>query len=50
MDDIGVGGLIVFRKGGNAVTLHTAQPDGEEYLVSLEGLEELARRVARKLR
>ena len=45
-----VGGLIVFKKGDKAVTLHTAQPNGEEHLVSLEGLEELARRVAGKLR
>ena len=50
VDDLGVGGLIVFKKGDKAVTLHTAQPDGEEHLVSLEGLEELARRVAGKLR
>ncbi|MCH8185613.1 MAG: hypothetical protein IH862_05880 [Chloroflexi bacterium] len=50
VDDLGVGGLIVFKKGDKAVTIHTAQPNGEEYLVSLEGLEELARRVAGKLR
>ncbi len=50
MDDLGVGGLIVFQKGDKAVTLHTAQPEGEEHLISYEGLEELARRVAGKLR
>ncbi len=49
-NEIGVGGLIVFKKGDKAVTLHTAQRDGEDYLVNLEGLEELARRVAGKLR
>ena len=37
LDDIGVGGFIVFKKGDKAVTLHTAQPNGEEHLVSLEG-------------
>ncbi len=47
VNEIGLGGLIVFKKGDKAVTLHTAQPDG---LVSLEGLEELARTVAGKLR
>ncbi len=50
VDDLGVGGLIVFKKGDKAVTLHTAQPDGEEHLVSYEGLEELAHRVEGKLR
>ncbi len=49
-NDLGVGGLIVFKKGDKTVTLHTAQPDGEEYLVSFQGLEELARKVAGKLR
>ena len=48
-DDIGVGALIVFKKGDKAVTLHTVQPNGEEHLVSLAGLEELARRVEGKL-
>ena len=48
--DIGVGGLIVFKKGDKAVTLHTAQRNGEESLVSFEGLAELARTVAGKLR
>ncbi len=50
VDDPGVGALIVFKKGDKAVTLHTAQPDGDEHLVSYEGLEELAHRVAGKLR
>ncbi len=50
VDEVGVGVLLVFKKGDKAVTLHTAQPDGDEPLVNLEGLEELARNVERKLR
>ena len=50
VNEVGVGVLLVFKKGDKAVTLHTAQPDGDEPLVSVEGLEELARSVERKLR
>ena len=50
VDELGVGVLFVFKKGDKAVTLHTAQPDGDEPLIDQEGLEELARNVERKLR
>ena len=50
VDEVGVGVLLVFKKGDKAVTFHTAQPDGDEPLVDLDGLEELARNVERKLR
>ena len=50
VNEVGVGVLLVFKKGDKAVTLHTAQPDGDEPLVDLEGLVKLARNVERKLR
>ena len=45
----GVGSMLVFIKGDNLVMLHTAQPDDQEPLLSLEGLEELAKVVASRL-
>ncbi len=45
----GIGSIIVFRKGGKVIQLHTAMPVGEEALVDLEGLEELVRIVESRL-
>ncbi len=45
----GVGSIIVFLKGRKRIQLHTAMPAGEEALVDLEGLEELARIVESRL-
>ena len=42
----GIGCMLVFIKGDRLVSLHTAQPDDQEPLVSLAGLEELAELVA----
>ncbi len=38
----GIGSMLVFLQGDVVVMLHTAQPDDQEPLLSLEGLEELA--------
>ena len=45
----GIGSMLVFIAGDRVVSLHTAQAEGEEPLVSLEGLEELARLVLSRL-
>lgn len=45
----GIGSMIVFTEGDKLVQLHTAMPAGEETLVALEGLEELARIVETRL-
>ncbi len=45
----GIGSMLVFIKGDEVVSLHTAQPEGQQPLVSLEGLEELAKLVAGRL-
>ena len=42
----GIGSMLVFIKGDRLVSLHTAQPDDQEPLVSLAGLKELAELVA----
>ena len=44
-----IGSVLVFIKGGKAMSLHTSQPDSEQPLVSLEGLEELAEVVSARL-
>ena len=45
----GIGSMLVFLQGDVLVMLHTAQPDDQEPLLSLEGLEELAELVAGRL-
>ena len=45
----GIGSMLVFIKGDKLVSLHTAQPEGEGPLLSLEGLEDLADLVASRL-
>lgn len=45
----GIGSMLIFVKGDKVVSLHTAQPDDQEPLLSLEGLKELAQLVAGKL-
>ena len=42
----GIGSMLVFIKGDRLVSLHTAQPDDQEPLVSLSSLKELAELVA----
>ena len=42
----GIGSMLVFIKGDRLVSLHTAQPDNQEPLVSRAGLAELAQLVA----
>ena len=49
IDDRGLGGLVMFIKGDLAVSLHTSRPDGQQALVDLEGLNQLARAVETKL-
>ncbi len=39
----GIGSIILFREGDQLIELYTVMPAGEETLVDLEGLEELAR-------
>ena len=39
----------MFVKGDNVVTLHTAQPDDEQPLVNLDGLEQLTEMVKQRL-
>ena len=46
----GIGSMVVFLKGDKVVSLHTAQSEGQEPLLSLESLEELAELVASRLR
>ena len=45
----GIGSILVFLKGDKVISLHTAQPEGQEPLLSLESLEELAKLVASRL-
>ncbi len=45
----GIDSMLVFLKGDKVVSLHTAQPEGQEPLLSLESLEELAELVASRL-
>ena len=45
----GVGSMLVFLAGETVVSLHTAQADDQQPLVSLEGVAELARVVASRL-
>jgi len=45
----GIGSMVVFIKGDKVIQLHTAQPDGEQPLTDLEGLENLAEIVEQKL-
>ena len=42
----GIGSMLIFINGDRLVSLHTAQSDDQEPLLSLEGLEELAKLVA----
>jgi hypothetical protein len=44
-----IGSMLVFVQGDKFISVHTAQPDGVDPLVSLEGLEVLARLVADRL-
>ncbi len=39
----GFGSIVVFIKGDKVIQLHTAQPDGEQPLTDLNGLEKLAK-------
>ena len=48
-NEAGIGSMVVFKKGGWVVTLHTAQGAGISPLVDLEGLTTLARMVADRL-
>jgi hypothetical protein len=48
-DDRGIGSILVFVKGDRVVTLHTAQAEGEQPLLSSESLEELARTAEQRL-
>ena len=45
----GIGSVLVFVKGDKVLSFHTAQPDGQRPLMSLEGIEELAEIVASRL-
>lgn len=45
----GIGSMLVFIKDDRVVSLHTAQAEGQQPLVPLEGLEELAKIVASRL-
>ena len=45
----GIGSVLVFIQGDVLVMLHTAQPDDQEPLLSLAGLDELAKLVASRL-
>ncbi len=49
MDAGGIGSMLIFIDGDKLVSLHTAQSDDQEPLLSLEGLEELAKLVASRL-
>jgi hypothetical protein len=39
----GIGSIIVFIRGDKVIQLHTVQPDGEQPLTDLNGLEKLAK-------
>ena len=45
----GIGSVLVFIQGDKVIQMHTSQPEGEEPLLSLERLEELAELVAGRL-
>ena len=45
----GIGSVLVFIQGDKAVSLHTAQVDGQQPLVTHAGLTELAKLVASRL-
>lgn len=45
----GIGSIVAFRKGRSYVSLRTAQTTGEEPLIGLDKLRELARIVASRL-
>ena len=45
----GIGSMLVFIRGDKLASLHTAQPDGEGPLLSLEGLEDFADLAASRL-
>ena len=45
----GIGSVFVFVKGDKLVSLHTSVPEAESPLVSLDGLQQLARTVERGL-
>ena len=45
----GIGSMLVFTSGDKVVSLHTAQPEGQQPLLCLERLEELAELVASRL-
>ena len=49
VNEAGIGAVLVFLKTDKVVQLHTAQSAGGMPLISLEGLEELARLVADRL-
>ena len=45
----GIGSMLVFIRGDKLVSLHTAQPEGQRPLLSLESLKDLADLVASRL-
>ncbi len=45
----GIGSVLIFVKGDKALSFHTARPDGQQSLMSLERLETLAKLVASRL-
>jgi len=49
LDGGGVGSILIFVKGDKALSFHTARPDGQQPLMSLEMLENLAKLVASRL-
>lgn len=49
LNAVGFGSMIIFIKGDKVVLLHSVQPDGQQPLTSLKGLEQLAQIVEEKL-
>ena len=49
MNAQGIGSMLIFINGDKLVSLHTAQSDDQEPLLSPKGLEELAKLVASRL-
>ncbi len=49
INDQGLGGSLVFIKGDKVIPLHTAQPEGQQPLVPMDGIERLARLIASRL-
>ena len=49
VDAEGVGSVLIFVKEDKALSFHTARPDGQQSLMSLERLETLAKLVASRL-